>query len=125
MPKTTAKSNTKADVKISKKKVKFLDNTIDYIETARNYLLQYLNQFDTKIIENSMEFDSILVDTDEKDEIIYEIIISYYTKNKTFDTNNNNMSDNSHNFKIPNVKNYRKIVLNEEGKLLKITSKID
>jgi hypothetical protein len=119
MPKTTAKSNTKANVKISEKKVKFLDNTIDHIETARNYLLQYLNQFSTKIIENSMEFDSILVDADEKDEIIYEIIISYYTKNKAFDF------DSSSSFQIPNVKNYRKIVLNEEGKLLKITSKID
>lgn len=112
----------------SKDKIKAMKDFIEknyYIEIAIDYLENYFTQFNTKLIENSLELDSFEMIENEKGEINYEVIISYYTKNKTFDTNNDNMSDNYNSFQIPNTKNYRKIVLNKEDELLKITSKID
>lgn len=95
---------------------------IYYVGIAQDFLKNYLSKFGTKIIENSMELDSFEMVENEKNEVNYEVTISYYTKNKTFDLNTNSINQI---FQPPNVKNYRKIVLNKEEELLKITSKID
>lgn len=120
------KMKKKSKEREGKDKIKAMKNFIEknyYIEIAIDYLENYFAQFSTKLIENSLELDSFEIIENEKNEVNYEVIISYYTKNKTFDTNSE--SGNSSNFQIPNVKNYRKIVLNKKGELLKITSKID
>lgn len=111
----TAKNSVK--VKMKKK------SRIDYVGIAQDFLKNYLSKFGTEIIENSMELDSFEMAENEKGEINYEVIISYYTKNKNFNLNTYDSINQI--FQPPNVKNYRKIVLNEKSELIKITSKID
>ena len=92
------------------------------IHKANQILLEYLNEFNTSIIDGSLDLYSFEVGKDNN----YEIIFSYYRPNNTIpvdltDPKNYQMRP----FGNINIKNYKKIVLDKNGNLLKISSKID
>jgi len=91
-----------------------MSNLIDskLIENTSTLLLSFLEELTIEVIGNTLGLYSIEMAENGNTEIIFY----YYIKNQSFASTDS--------FQYPNEKNYRKLIVDKNGKLLKITSKI-
>ena len=79
------------------------------ISTAKELLTEYMRDFGVWSITGTLELDGF----EAKQNGHYEIIFSYYAPNSALKT-----------LKSPNIKKYKKIILDKDYNLIKISSQI-